>query len=100
MSTITPLQYREMLDRLNRFAGRGQNAGALALAAAESYAVRRERGLHDEIILECNRRGWLTIHSRMDRPSTVQVGSPDFVIIADNRRTFLVEAKSRSGKLR
>ena len=90
MSTISEFQYREMLARLCL---RGLNP-------QNSIAVTRERGLHDEIQLECNRRGWLTIHSRMNLPSTVQVGCPDFVILADGGRVFLVEAKSRDGKLR
>ena len=97
MSNITSLQYQEMVAKLNRATLRGD---LLASGQSVSPAVRRERGLHDEIIFECNRRGWLTIHSRMDLPSTVQVGCPDFLILADGGRTFLVEAKSRDGKLR
>src|SRR5437762_10432401 len=97
MSNITSLQYQEMVAKLNRATLRGD---LLASGQSVSPAVRRERGLHDEITFECNRRGWLTVHSRMDVPSTVQVGCPDFLILADRGRTFLVEAKSRDGKLR
>lgn len=86
---ISEFQLQQMLARMNR-----------AKDPEVQPCVERERGLHDEIIFACKQRGWLTIHSRMDMPSTVAVGCPDFVILADGGRTLLVEAKSRTGKLR
>lgn len=62
--------------------------------------VEREADLHDDIRAECRRRGWIAIHSRMDKPTTSAIGDPDFVILAENGKTYLVEAKSRTGKLR
>lgn len=35
----------------------------------------------------------------MDRPATVAIGSPDFVILANKVRVFIIEAKSAKGKL-
>lgn len=69
----------------------------VAHSKSPSDAVEAELDLHDDIMSECKRRGFLVIHSRMDRPSTNQRGTPDFVILAPNRVWF-IEAKSRKGK--
>lgn len=61
--------------------------------------VEVESDLHDEIIAECRRRGWIVIHSRMDRATTTAKGVCDFIIFADRGRVFLFECKSRIGKL-
>jgi hypothetical protein len=61
--------------------------------------VTDEGKLHDEILNECRRRGWIAFHSRMDVPQTANVGTPDFVILADQGRAILIEAKSITGKL-
>jgi hypothetical protein len=61
--------------------------------------VEDEGLLHNQIITECKRRQWIAIHSRMDRAQTSNVGTPDFVIIADKGRTFFIECKSKTGKL-
>jgi len=54
--------------------------------------------LHQEILDECRRRGWIAIHARMDKPTTTPLGTPDFVVIADGGRVLLIEAKSKTGK--
>lgn len=54
--------------------------------------------LHDGIIRYCKSRMWYYIYSRPDRPSTVGVGAPDFVIFADGGRVLVVECKSGTGK--
>jgi hypothetical protein len=59
----------------------------------------KESDLHDKIMAECKRRGWLTVHSRMDRATTNASGVADFIIYADSGRVFTVEAKSTTGKL-
>ena len=61
--------------------------------------VDRESDLHDAIIADCRRRGWIVIHSRMDRATTTAKGVPDFLIFADRARVFLFEAKRKNGKL-
>jgi len=68
-------------------------------APVDGEAVSREQRLHEQIITECRARRWLVIHSRMDRPTTQGLGVPDFVILADKGRLFLVEAKARQGKM-
>lgn len=61
--------------------------------------VEREADLHDQIEKECRHRGWPFVHSRMDRRTTVAVGVVDFVIAADNGRTFWIEAKGAKTKV-
>lgn len=58
-----------------------------------------EGALHDAILAECRSRGWPVVHSRMDRPATVQVGTPDFAIALPGGRVVWLEAKTRTGKL-
>ena len=58
-----------------------------------------EADLHDKIEAECRRRGWVTIHSRMDVPTTTACGVCDFVIFAESGLVINIECKSRSGKL-
>lgn len=65
----------------------------------DGEAVSRERHLHDQIMEECRARRWMVIHSRMDRPTSQSPGVPDFIVLADGGKLFLVEAKARQGKL-
>jgi hypothetical protein len=60
-------------------------------------AVTRERDLHDDIDEYCRSKGYLVIHARMDRESTIAVGIPDFTIFMPNRAVF-IECKARNGK--
>lgn len=62
-------------------------------------AAEKESDLHQQIIDECRRRGWVAFYSRMDRATTSTLGQPDFVIMADGGRTLYIEAKSKTGKL-
>lgn len=59
-----------------------------------------ESDLHDYIMQECRQRCWLAVHSRMDRATTTALGVPDFIIFADGGRVFLIEAKTRTGKMK
>jgi len=60
--------------------------------------VDHERDLHDQIEAHCLSNGWLYIHSRMDKPSTIQVGTPDFIIFEPMAITTFIECKARNGK--
>ena len=62
-------------------------------------AVGDEGRLHDEITAYCKARNLVFVHSRMDRPSTIAPGLPDFVIAMPGGCTAWVECKTRSGKL-
>ena len=65
-----------------------------------SRSAESERKLHEQILEECKQRGWLVLHSRLDRPTTTAIGSPDFCVFADGGRVFLFECKIGSAKLR
>lgn len=86
----TNADYQAALARLSKTA---------APTPGQYVVVEREKELHDAIMAECRRRGWITIHARMDKPTTMEVGTMDFVILASRGRLFLVEAKSKTGKL-
>ena len=58
-----------------------------------------ESGLHAKIIAECKRRGWIYFHGSMAHRAMRVAGEPDFQILADHGRVFLIEVKSREGKL-
>lgn len=64
-----------------------------------TQAAQKESELHEEILAYCRSKGWRAIHSRMDRPSTSGVGSPDFVVALPCGQTVWVEAKTAKGKL-
>lgn len=58
-----------------------------------------ERDLHDEILAECRRRGLIAFHGSMAHRTFRTPGEPDFVILAHGGRCFLVECKTKQGKL-
>ena len=66
------------------------------VAAAERPDDEAE--LHDQIESYCNARGWLICHSRMDKPSTIAVGFPDFTIHMHGARTVFLECKAPGKK--
>ena len=58
-----------------------------------------ERELHEQILDECRRRGWIAFHGSMTHRTHRTIGEPDFVILADRGRCLLVEVKGTSGKV-
>ncbi|TXH49971.1 MAG: VRR-NUC domain-containing protein [Desulfurellales bacterium] len=77
-----------------------QNRAAMGQpTATASKACEIEADLHADILEFCKVRGWRAHHSRMDRPSTCGVGTPDFAIAMPNGVTVWVEAKARTNKL-
>ncbi len=56
-----------------------------------------ESDLHDSILEYCRGRGWLAIHSRMDKKTTTALGVSDFIIVTHNTVLF-VEAKRKGNK--
>lgn len=90
---FTEQQYRDYLAReAARKGGRS--------ATCPTCGVEVESEMHDQIIAECKRLGWLWIHARMDKASHMTVGAPDFIILAEGGRVLLVECKTRTGKIR
>lgn len=87
MSGISHAQYVEMLSRLNP-----------ARVQRGASAVEIEKDLHDEIEQWCRAHGWVCIHSRTDKHATNAIGTPDFILGADDGRVFWIECKRRGGK--
>lgn len=65
---------------------------------SKSKAAERERDLHDDIEALCKSRGYLYRHDRMDRPTTGQVGFPDFAIFMPGSKVCFLECKAKRGK--
>jgi hypothetical protein len=59
----------------------------------------RESELHDEILTHCRGKGWLCVHSRMDRKTTTARGVSDFIIVTPCN-VYFVECKRPGQKLR
>lgn len=72
-------------------------SGAAPMPAGEG--VEKEADLHDQIIAYCKMKRWVYSHSRMDKATTTALGIPDFIIAADNGRTFWIEAKGAKTKV-
>lgn len=66
--------------------------GALAEAG-------KELELHNQIIRECRRRGWVYVHSNPTKKATNQPGTPDFIIYASGGHVLNVECKTATGRL-
>jgi hypothetical protein len=69
-----------------------------ASTAQRKWRRGEERKLHDALLTDFRRRGWLVIHSRMDKPSTIAKGWPDLTVI-DQGRAVLIELKAPGGVL-
>lgn len=78
--------------------GRKGNPTISPYSVGKANAMQREADLHEAIRDYCRARGWRCVHSRMDRPSTCEVGTPDFAIVMPGGVTLWVEAKARTGK--
>lgn len=87
-------------DYLAFLARRNNPTGSTAASWEGDIPERlHESDLHDQILAECRRRGWLAIHSRMDKRTTNRVGTPDFIIAMNNGQTLFIEVKAKGKKL-
>lgn len=72
---------------------------------ANVEGVKLEADLHDKIESELKRRRWYYVHSRMDKPTTTELGVTDFIIAVPANaagefpRTLWLEAKRHGAKL-
>lgn len=89
---ISQFQYEQMRARTQ--ANRSRALTASELPQHEGL----ESGLHDKILDYATSKGWAIVHSRMDKRSTVGIGTPDFILGADNGVTYWIEAKRKGGK--
>ena len=94
---ISVNDYLAMAQRVAMFTQRKHDA---SVTERIGPPVEKESDLHDDIIAYCREHDLHCVHSRMDRRTTVGVGTLDFVIACDNGRTVWLEAKSKTGKLR
>jgi hypothetical protein len=88
---VTSSQFADMLARTQKNTLRSPDAGD---------AVERESKLHDVIIDWANRQ-WPRvkfIRARMDKRSTIAIGSQDFTLFLPKGRTLCVELKAKGGK--
>ena len=89
MGSISHADYLAMLARTQKSVLNDPGSG-----------VAIEAELHRDILSECRRRGWLAFHGSMAHRTSRTIGEPDFVILCDEGRVLLVEAKSKTGKIR
>jgi len=94
---ISAAQYREMQLRLAA-------AHHTPHADVPREAATREvgsGGLHQQIINWCDQQHprWKAVHSRTDKPSTTELGTPDFVVFGPFPKCLVFECKARTGKL-
>lgn len=61
--------------------------------------VKDEAQLHEQILAEIRRRGWIAFHGSMCHRTFRTPGEPDVVCVADGGRFFMVELKTATGKL-
>ena len=61
-------------------------------------AAEREGDLHDQILTECRKRGWIAFHGSMASRTKRTEGEFDFIILSESRVHF-IECKARGGKL-
>lgn len=80
------------------FQERNPHLFAQTVAAATTKAVKVESELHEQIERYCTERGYLYIHSRMDAPTTIQVGTPDFAVFMPGAKSVFIECKAKGGK--
>lgn len=62
-------------------------------------AVTDESELHDEIMAYCRSKDWVCLHGSMAHRTFRTIGECDFQIYASDSRAFLIECKSKTGKL-
>lgn len=90
---ISTAQFTQMLERTSRNKSR-EVPGQFTPCEKEVG----KGGLHEQIEMECMRRGWPIVHSRTDMRTTTLAGVPDFVIAASRGRTLWVECKAKGAK--
>ncbi len=88
---ITNAQFQEMERRVA--------SKVEARTDFSSTRVSREKDLHEAILDACRQRQWIAFHGSMAHRAMRTPGEPDFVILAEDRRIFLIECKARDGKL-
>lgn len=68
-------------------------------SAPSDPGVEREKDLHQAIRDYCASRNWIVFHGSTAHATKRTIGEPDFIILCPNSKFFLIECKSRIGKL-
>jgi hypothetical protein len=76
----------------------GGPSGPVAASVTVRPPLDPESKLHDHILEYVHSRGWLAVHSRMDRRTTTAKGVSDFIIITP-KTVYFIECKRKGGKL-
>ena len=92
---ISRNEFRLMTDRV-KDAGSSQDKRLEAALRGED--IRQEAELHDQVEAFLRRNDIPYVHSRMDKPSTIRKGWPDFTAMRKGR-VACVELKGPHGKL-
>jgi VRR-NUC domain len=87
---ITPLQYQEMQQRVQR----KSPEPVCAWVPTES-----EKELHSQILRHCREKQLIAFHGSMAHSTCRTAGEPDFVLMLPGGRWLAIECKSRQGKL-
>lgn len=84
---------------VEKFNAKNSPMTATAVNELQMKASMDERLLHNEILKECEKRGWLAFHGSTAHRTYRTVGEFDFIILADRGRNFHIECKTKTGKL-
>jgi hypothetical protein len=87
---ITNAEYATMLAKCNRLKRLEQTALG---------SIQKEAELHEQILAYCRSKGWIAYHGRMDQVSHQTIGQPDFIIVAEAPKFYMIECKRPGGKL-
>lgn len=71
----------------------------LTPVVAVAGVTEKESVLHDKIYEACASKGWIAFHGAMSQRTARTLGEFDFIVLADKARVFLVECKTKVGKL-
>lgn len=90
----------------------GRHRALDAMRSDAPRGVEHESDLHDQIIAECKKRGWIYFHGSMAHRTKRTTGEPDFIVLGFVEENWLgempkrrvpkvwfVECKTKTGKL-
>ena len=96
MITTEQFNIMEVRNEANKLKG---PAADTVKQSVPDDAVELEKDLHRDIFDYCRNKKWIVLHGAMSERTHRTPGEFDFVIIADGGRVFLIECKTRKGKL-
>lgn len=61
--------------------------------------IQNEKDLHERILEYCRVHSWLVFHGSMAHRAMRTLGEPDFLVLCPGGKLFMIECKTRKGKL-